>query len=93
MKKLKLKVVVMNMIDLKGKIATNQFIIQTTEGLYFQSYNKVIALKSKEKVYLDKTHWNCSKTTGIYRNIFLKEGITETRKKIESGEYILADLN
>jgi len=50
-------------------------------------------LKSKEKVYLDKTHWNCSKTTGIYRNIFLKEGITETRKKIESGEYILADLN
>jgi len=30
---------------------------------------------------------------GKYRNEFLREGIADTRKKIKSGEYALADLN
>ena len=43
--------------------------------------------------YLDEHYWDYSATTGKYRNQFLGEGIAETRAKIESGEYILIDLN
>ena len=44
-------------------------------------------------VELDRKYWNYSNTTGKYRNIFLNETITETKKKIKSGEYKLTDLN
>ena len=72
----------------------NQFIISTNEGVYFQSYNSIIALKSKGKTYLDKNTWDYSVTTGRYRNEFLGDsGINETRKKIASGKYILRNLN
>ena len=72
----------------------NQFTISTNDGIYFQSYNSIIALKSKGKIYLDENTWDYSVTTGRYRNIFLGDsGINETRKKIASGEYILTDLN
>ena len=46
-----------------------------------------------DDVELDQKYWNYSNTTGKYRNIFLNENITETRKKIKSGEYKLTDLN
>ena len=39
------------------------------------------------------SYWDYSRTTGVYRNQFLGEGIVNTRAKIESGEYKLADLN
>ena len=45
------------------------------------------------KTTLDERYWDYSVTTGKYRNQFLNEGIAETRSKIESGEYMLADLN
>ena len=45
------------------------------------------------KIYLDRTTWDYSTTTGKYRNQFLNEGIAETRKKIKLGEYALANLN
>ena len=32
-------------------------------------------------------------TTSKYRNIFLEETKKDTEKKIESGEYILTNLN
>ena len=72
----------------------NQFEITTPEGVYFQSYNSVIAFEPNEgKIQLDKTYWDYSKTTGKYRNQFLGETKAETQKKIDSGEYILTDLN
>jgi hypothetical protein len=75
----------------------NQFIIKTSDGTYFQSYNSIIAFEPSEfgkKTVLDKYLWNYSTTTGKYRNLFLCDsGIAETRKKIESGEYILDSLN
>ncbi len=45
------------------------------------------------QVFLDAKYWDYSRTTGNYRNDFLDENIAETRKKIESGEYKLVDLN
>jgi len=72
----------------------NQFEITTDDGTYFQSYRSIIAFRSNDqKITLDQNYWDYSRTTGKYRNIFLHENTQETRKKIKSGEYILADLN
>jgi len=72
----------------------NQFIITTNDGEYFQSYQTLIAFRDNTgKVTLDRDNWDYSRTTGKYRNVFLREGIADTRKKIKSGEYALADLN
>jgi len=73
----------------------NQFILESETEIVFQSYATIIAKKVKTtgEVFLDSKMWDCSKTTGKYRNDFLNEGIAETRKKIASGEYKLIDLN
>jgi hypothetical protein len=82
-----------NMTSVNGNKVPNQFIINNNGEEYFQSYNSIIAKKSKGKIYLDDCFWDYSVTTSKYRNDFLGEGIAETRKKIASGEYILTDLN
>lgn len=77
-----------------GNNIPNQFEIRTEKGIYFQSYQSMIAFKEYGgDITLDSNKWDYSVTTGKYRNIFLGEGIAETRKKIASGEYKLADLN
>ena len=45
------------------------------------------------KVHLDHDKWDYSKTTGKYRNQFLGETKKQTQAKIDSGEYVLTDLN
>lgn len=68
-----------------GKVA-NQFQIIFDNGSIFQSYDTIIAVRLKDKIYLTDS-WDYSKTTGVYRNQFLRENIQETRIKIKSGEY------
>jgi len=87
-----------NITSNSGNKIANQFVItDDKQNEYFQSYNSMIVKKDYEsdqvKIYLDQKYWNYSNTTGKYRNIFLNETITETKKKIKSGEYILTDLN
>lgn len=85
---------VRNMYSGSGNPVANQFVIYTDEGTYFQSYDSVIALRDNNgKITLDDYYWDYSRTTGKYRNEFLGEYIKDTRAKIESGEYKLADLN
>lgn len=75
-------------------MGANHFEIETDEGVYFQSYQTIIAYRSYNgKMKLDEMKWDYSRTTGKYRNMFLHEGIKETREKIESGEYELVNLN
>ena len=97
-----MKLKVENMRSSSGRSVPNQFVIKkNTEGPYysltFQSYSSAIAKITFNhhgtKTVLDKNYWDYSVTTGKYRNQFLGEGIAETRKKIKSGEYKLADLN
>lgn len=88
-----LNVKVENMTSSNGNDVPNQFKIYTDEGVYFQSYNSIIAFKSHGKIQLDKNTWDYSTTTGKYRNQFLGENKAETQKKIDSGEYQLVDLN
>ena len=65
----------------------NQFLINTDEGVYFQSYNTVIAFIDNEgKITLDEDKWDYSVTTSKYRNKFTGLTTQETKKKIESGE-------
>lgn len=84
-----------NMRSAKGNFVPNQHIIQTDKGLVFQSHNTIIAFKSLAdgKVYLDTDMWDCSVTTGKYRNQFLGENKKETERRIKEGDYVLADLN
>ena len=88
---------VTNITSSNGNKIANQFIITDDVGnTFFQSYKSMIVKKPLEvwnKIQLDQKYWNYSNTTGKYRNIFLGETITETKKKIKSGEYILTDLN
>ena len=98
---------VQNMTSSRGNKIANQFII-TTEGrgalgnftkrTVFQSYDSIIVRRTiwpdnAPDIELDKTYWDYSVTTGKYRNQFLGETKKETQKKIDSGEYILTDLN
>ncbi len=96
-----------NMRSSKGNKVADQFIItedansMAVNGVqYFQSYSTIIAKRDKfqagvekRQVWLDRDKWDYSRTTSKYRNIFLGETTKETQKKIDSGEYILADLN
>ena len=82
-----------NMRSTRGNTVPNQFIINHNGEEFFQSYRVIIAKKGNGKTYLDSYYWDYSVTTGRYRNQFLNETIKETRAKIESGEYILTDLN
>ncbi len=76
-----------------GSPVANQFIIYTSEGEYFQSYDSIIAFNDNGEITLDENTWNYSRTTSKYRNEFLDETTAETRAKIESGKYELEDLN
>ena len=82
-----------NMRSTNGNKVANQFIIRECSSVYFQSYNSIIAVNDYGNITLDENKWDYSVTTGKYRNQFLGESKKETQKKIDSGEYILADLN
>lgn len=84
---------VTQMTTVKGNSISNQFIITTNEGQYFQSYDSIIAfIPCTGKVQLDESKWDCSTTTGKYRNRFLGEQKKDTLKKIKSGEYEMTKL-
>ena len=85
-----------NMTTSSGNSVKNQFVILDTADRinYLQSYNSIIVkIDQDNKLYLDAKYWNYSTTTSKYRNMYLHETRKETEKKIESGEYILIDLN
>ena len=98
---------VQNMTSNNGNKVANQFVISGIDSddcdfETFQSYDSVIAtvrtIGGEYEVKLDSTYWNWSRTTAKYRNEFISryfpnESTKETQAKIDSGEYILTDLN
>lgn len=89
-----MKTKVKNMTSSNGNKVANQFIIVASDGRYFQSYDAIIAVRRPDgQIELDQNYWDCSKTTGKYRNKFLNETKKETEAKIKSGEYKLTHLN
>ena len=86
---------VSNIIGHAGNEVKNQFEITTPEGVYFQSYSSVIALKPNDgsPIKLDENYYNYSTTTSKYRNIFLNDDSKGIEAGIKSGKYILTNLN
>ena len=96
-----------NMVSANGNAVSNQFIVTEhgcgalgnfTERKTFQSYSTTIAIKTtwpcgRVDIVLDRDSWDCSVTTGKYRNQFLGETKKDTERKIKSGEYKLIPLN
>lgn len=87
----KLKVKVEQMRSSRGNAISNQFIIRTDKGVYFQSYRSIIAFVPNDHTKKTRlgTNWDYSVTTGKYRNEFLGETKKETQAKLDSKEYIL----
>ena len=84
---------VSNMIGNTGKPVVNQFVITEGNKTWFQSYDTLIAVIITGQVFLDINKWDYSQTTGKYRNRFLSETKKETQAKINSGEYLMRNLN
>ena len=75
-------------------IANNQFELYTDEGVYFQSYDSVVAFKpnnSEEKIRVG-VGWDYSRTTMKYVGQFLGQNTAKTRKDIKD-EVILMDYD
>lgn len=93
------KMKVSNITNSNGNKVPNQFLITGDvntmyEGdVTFQSYKSTILKITGGQVYLDSYYWDYSKTTSKYRNQVLRETTKETQAKINSGEYILTELN
>lgn len=77
-----------------GNAVANQFEIVDKDKRVFQSYNSVIALEQhNQKTQLDRKYWDYSRTTTKYLCQFLGETKKEIVAKINSGEYVLTNLN
>jgi hypothetical protein len=78
-----------------GNEAKDQYMVKANGCLYFESYGSKIVRHhlASGKITLDVRYWDYSTTTGKYRNLFLGENKATTKKKIDSGEYELANLN
>ena len=75
-------------------IANNQFKVYTDEGVYFQSYDSVVAFKpnsSEEKIRVG-VDWDYSRTTMKYVGQFLGQNTAKTREDI-TDEVILVDYD
>ena len=65
---------VKNLINYNGNPAANQFVITTDKGVFFQSYNSVIAFLDYATKKLKVTPlWDYSNTTRKHFYIFLDE--------------------
>ena len=90
---------VSQMTNANYRAIANQFIITDDNGdKTYQSYQSAIVKVTKDQnnarlVLVDSVYWNYSRTTSKYRAQFLGETTAETRAKIASGIYQLANLN
>lgn len=85
---------VKSMISSRGNEVPNQFKIETNEGVFFQSYESIVAvIRLNGEIELDKKYWDWSVTTSKYRNSFLDMKTKDIKKAISTGEIVLKDLN
>lgn len=67
----------------------NQFKITTKNGIYFQSYNSIIAFKDNDGNVTLGSNWDYSRTTMKYLGKFLNSNTKEIRNKLYEGIYKL----
>lgn len=89
-----MKVKVRNMeSERSGRAVPYQFIINVDDICYFKSFGTIIALISRDGIFLDVHHLGCSCTTLKYRNKFLGMTTKEVKEAIADGTIKLANLN
>jgi hypothetical protein len=88
-----MRVKVRNFNSRNGNAVPNQFIIDTENGTYFQSYSTIICYVNKDGVHLDTNAHSYSRTTSKYLNEFLGNNVSERRKLIKDGKIKVLDLN
>lgn len=67
---------ILNLVNDNRNPAANQFVVKLKGKTYFQSYDKIIAMKDKEgKISLSK-HWKDSNTTRKHLYIWLRDYTT-----------------
>lgn len=77
-----------------GNAVANQFRIRTPKGVYFQSYDSIIALiDNKGKIILDEYYHDYSRTTSKYLSQFLNLNTQERKEMIKAKQIKLIDLN
>lgn len=83
-----------------NRAVANQFMIYAPEGVYFQSYNTIIAFAPRPtgNIILDENSWDYSRTTLKYLGQFLTPHTSpqtkrDIEKRISEGVYKLANLN
>lgn len=80
-----------NMTSNNGNDIPNQFIIYHENGRIFQSYNSIIVVSLDSEIreegvkYYLGDDWEYSKTTGKYRNLFLRKDKKEILQDIKDG--------
>ena len=74
-------------------MANNQYIIEHNGVTYFQSYDVIVAKKSKGNTILDKDYYEYSRTTIKYRNMFLGLLSASVKEAIRDGKITLGKLN
>ena len=80
--------------SMSGNPVGNQFEIRTPKGLFFQSYNSIIALVDKKNnIILDEYYHNQSRTTSKYLSRFLGISTQDRKLMIKNKEIKLKNLN
>lgn len=84
------------MTSTKGNLIKNQYVIVMKDGVFFQSYEDIIAFlptNPNSLPMLDAQSWDSSITTRGHREVFLGEPHVRTLGKINAGKYLMVDLN
>ena len=86
---------VQNIIGFQGNAVVNQFVINTENAIYFQSYRSVVCrIDRQTKQVVLSSHWDYSTTTSKYLYKFLRDnGIyvyskKDVLSKIKSTEFV-----
>ena len=65
---------VSNMRSDKGNVIANQFIIEDGSKICFQSYDSmIVTIEYSTETIIVGENWDYSKTTGKYRDLFMKD--------------------
>jgi hypothetical protein len=72
---------------------TNMVVIELNNGNEIMfSYNRPIAYKKEETIYLDEVYWNHSKTTARHRNKFLNMTTYKIKEALKERRMFFDDL-
>lgn len=90
---------VYQLINNNGNAAANQFVIDTINATYFQSYRSVVCKLQNGKVIVSN-NWDYSRTTSKHLYVFLAQNgyshlcsAKDMRKAIKEGEVTLVNVS